>query len=362
MRNAFRLSLWLTLLVTAVAWLSQPTFGAIEAVKGKRYSLNKQHGPWMIMVASFRNVGEDSRTDGLNADEAADELVYELRKLGIPAYVFRQEGAVGKINTIDRMGRSDTRIFAAQRGMISVLAGNYKTISPDDPTTKDGKVAQKTLKYVKELNPKMMEKGGRYRPTPGRPGPLSRAFLTINPMLTPEEALKRKNDPLIAQLNAGMDHSLLNNRAKYTLVVKTFHGQSATKLQDSSFDAFARKFDSKLNNSLDQAAMGAWQLTEALRNAKQIGYPDNYEAFVYHDRYQSIVTIGAFDSPNDPRVRQLANMFKGKIKKNPSTGRDFLAAEIFTIPRSPKPNTLPEKSWVFDPAPKLMEVPRVNAN
>lgn len=350
------------LLMTAVAWLSHPAFGEIEAVRGKSYVLGKQHGPWMIMVASFRNVNEDKRTDGLNAREAADELVYELRVKGIPAYVYEQDGAVGRINMIDRQGRSDTGIYAARRGMIAVLAGNYKTISPDNPHTKDGKLAQKTLDYVKKLHPKVMDRGGRYRPTPGRPGPLSGAMLTVNPLLSPEEVLARKSDPLIAQLNSG-EHSLLQNRGRYTLVVKTFSGRSMTNLQNSTFDEIASKFDRKLeDNSLNTAAMQAWKLTQALRNAKSIGYDADFEAYVYHDRFQSMVTIGSFDSPDDPKLKHLAKMFQGKVKKNPVTGRDFLAAEVFTIPRNPKRNALPQASWVFDPQPKLFEVPRINAN
>lgn len=36
---------------------------AIEAVRGKEYKLTPKHGPWMIMVASFRDVKDDARKE-----------------------------------------------------------------------------------------------------------------------------------------------------------------------------------------------------------------------------------------------------------------------------------------------------------
>ena len=55
-------------------WRRFSLFKKVDADPNTNYPLKRENGPWMIMVASFRNVGEDSRTDGLNADEAADEL------------------------------------------------------------------------------------------------------------------------------------------------------------------------------------------------------------------------------------------------------------------------------------------------
>ena len=76
-----------TAVVLAVTLLSlvelpRPVAAApIEAVRGKRYRITTRHGPWMIFVASLH---------GNTARGAADSLVYELRKLGIPAYTFSQ--------------------------------------------------------------------------------------------------------------------------------------------------------------------------------------------------------------------------------------------------------------------------------
>ena len=65
--------------------------GNTEAIAGKRYSLTSQHGPWMIMVTSVSDVQGANRKDGMTAWEAADTIVYELRKKGIPAYTCSAE-------------------------------------------------------------------------------------------------------------------------------------------------------------------------------------------------------------------------------------------------------------------------------
>ncbi len=122
--------------------------GHIEAVRGKHYQLTKRHGPWMIMVASFNKPPEYERTEGMSPEEAADQLVYELRLKGIPAYTFQQQEVDGTITTVDRRTNAEraakTRSWA---GGICVLAGNY-------PTSND-KIAQRTLKFIKKYQPQI---------------------------------------------------------------------------------------------------------------------------------------------------------------------------------------------------------------
>src|SRR6202012_1576118 len=87
---------------------------AIENVRGKEYHLTPKHGPWMIMVTSFSNVRDQNlKKDGLTAEQAAAELVFELRAEGIPAYTYSQDAKKGEIDTHDRLGRNDRRIYAA---------------------------------------------------------------------------------------------------------------------------------------------------------------------------------------------------------------------------------------------------------
>ena len=351
-QRLFKKSLIITIAMTVFATAILPEADArIEAVKGKKYKLTKRHGPWMIMVASLRDIPESRRSKGLSAQDAADELVYELRRRGIPAYTFSQESVIQRFNTLDRLGREERRSYAAQRAMISVIAGNYSD-SDDD-------VAQKTLKYLKNFHPKVITENGVYNKTPGQPGPLSGAFLTINPLLSPKEVAHRKQDPLIAKLNSGIEYSLLKNKGKYSLVVASFYGNSVTKTATSRFQNATESL--KVSNSLDQAAENAWTLAKALRNAKSYGFPagtpQNIEAYVLHEKYRSIVTVGSFDAPDDNRIAAYAKLFGSKMKPHPETGVESMTAEYFVIPGKTRQSP-PVASWVFDPKPTLMQNPK----
>lgn len=332
----------------------------IDASEHKTYRLTRQHGPWMIMVASFKEPPPEFKSAaGLTPKQAADKLVLELRKKGIPAYTFEQEGHLGRIYAVDRHGKESERVFAAQRGMISVLAGNYQSIDADG--SRDGKVAQQTLAYIKRFHPRFLKEessGARIRQTPGRQSPLAGAFFTVNPLLSPEEARARRRDPLLLKLNAGMEYSLLDNPGKYTLVVASFYGKSVTSISESKFRELAEKFN--VSSALDEAMFSAWELAHTLRKARAHGYDRDFDAYVFHDRYQSIVTIGAFDSPDDPRIAHLRQLFGAKMKTIAKTGQDALLAEVLTIPRQVPEGVVPEKSWVFDPYPKVVPVPRLD--
>jgi len=322
----------------------------IEAIQGKRYKLSRAHGPWMIMVASIRDVEEERRTDGLTAWEAADQLVYELRSKGIPAYTFSRETV--KAALTETSSFSD-RTYVAQHGYISVLAGNFQSNSD--------KTAERVLKYIKKFRPRFLEddsSGGLFARTPGRPEPLSKAFLTVNPLLSPEEVKSRTIDPLIKQLNADLEYSLLRNQGKYTLVVATFKGTSVMQVGHKVDVGAMKRFEKNFGSSLDQSAMDAWALAESLRTAKKHGYDQDYEAWVFHDRHQSLVTIGSFDSPDDPRLGALANQFSAKTRRHPETGREVQVAEVLSLPKNPGTGRLPDKMWVFDGTPRLMKVPR----
>lgn len=323
----------------------------IEAIPGKNYKLTKQHGPWMVMVASFRDVQDERRQDGLTAREAADKLVHELRELGVPAYTFEQEGFTEKIERVDRLGRVNEGVYAAQRGMVSVLAGNYNDL--------EDKTAQKTLKSIKRLTPKFMEdkkSGAIFRVTPGRPGPLAGAFMTINPLLSPEEVARRKVDQEVLQLNSGLEYPLIASKKNYTLKVATFTGRTMVPGQRMSDEQAASEFDRRLKASgqvsLNEAGEDAMWLAKTLRER-------GYEAYVYHDRYQSIVTIGATDSPDDPAFAKAVQNFGAKRTIDPQTQREVEVGEAITLTDHKKKNGPPLKVWVLDAYPEVMKIPRV---
>jgi hypothetical protein len=313
----------------------------IDATKGRQYKLTKQHGPWMIMVASLARPHSARRVEGMGPQEAADLLVYELRRKGIPAYTFKMERVWESLQSRDRLGRDSIRQIRSQKESICVIAGNYKS-------QKD-RVAQRTLEYIKRIKPSFWKDQEAFRPTPGQPSPLSGAFLSVNPLLTSEELAERKHDPLLLRLNSG-EYTIAENKGQYTLVIATFTGRSRTGVGESRIQEIADSF--KVSQTLYGAADRAWKIAKMLREGHFKGKQEGrtFEAYVFHDRYKSVVTVGSFQTPNDPRIAHLANLFGAKTQMA-ANGRRFTIGERILIP-----GVVPEPV-IFDPVPKLMKVP-----
>src|SRR5262249_46659063 len=157
------------------------------------------------------------------------------RKKKIPAYIYAQKGTLAEVEAPDRFGNRSQRFEAAQRNRICVIAGNYP--STNDPA------AQKTLKFIKNMKPESL-KDGVYKPTPSAPGPLSRAFLILNPLFDDAEIAEhtKQNDPLLLKLNSGTDYSLIQNKGAFTLTVASFYGNSQTHVTSKGTEELAKRF------------------------------------------------------------------------------------------------------------------------
>lgn len=326
----------------------------IEAEAGKRYTLTKQHGPWMIMVASFHATapepvdGRPAEHEGKTPEEAADELVFELRQKGIPAYFYSIKPQSETINTLDRLGRPDRMKNLRRVESIGVIAGNYEAFDSDP--------AQKTLAWIKKFRPKCLEDGVVF----SRQEPLGGAFLTINPVLTPDEVAARRHDPLLRKLNSGVRNSLSENTGKLTLVVATFAGKSVTLAGNKDLDTL----DFLKDNDLDAAGQNANDLAVAIRQHL------NIEAYVWHDQFQSIVTVGAFASPSDPAIRTLHQRFAAKQEAD-AKGQPQFRVEVLVLDSKGRMIADPRNAaragesldtyrlWAFDPAPQIMRVPQL---
>ncbi len=340
-------------LVTTPAWADK-----IEATKGKKYVLGKQHGPWMIMVASLSEPPPEARIAGPNMTEAANDLVYELRKRDIPAYIFEQE----EEKLLERYKRGDVVMRREERTKdhrICVVAGNY--------ASSEDRIAQKTLNWIKNFNPKEFSDHAVFRSTPGRPGPLSGAFLTINPMLSAEDVSHQKSDPLLVRLNASRKDSLLTNHGKYTLVVASFHGKSQllSKPTDEQFE---------ISKSLDDAGHRAEVLCHALRDQK-LHHGRQFDAFVWHERDRSLVCVGSFTSNDDPLIPRIFESFAECKQLSAQTQTEVVMPQALLVPEPQKDNwvfpklskgimrdrkvaPLPKHTFAFDPKPQLMLVPK----
>jgi len=335
------LAVGLAVALLSLTDLPRPVLASrIEAIRGKRYRITNRHGPWMVFVASLH---------GNTAHSAADSLVYEFRKLGIPAYTFSQ----AERTTGDLASSSGSRTLSPQHSAVSVIAGNYHSIG-------DWR-AQKTLKYIKRFHPVSIT-GGTYMKTPGRPSPFSGAFLVRNPLLPAGE---KPVSNLVRQLNRGEPHTLFGNRGRYTLIIATMTGRSQT-VQENSLQQAKQSF--RVSDSLDQAAEKARRLVRVLNDNRYLAKlarnnpkladilaRDQFRAFVLHERYRSIVTVGEFNSAEDPQIRLLLELFQAKQKPDPWTGNKTLTPEYILFPGSSQRNPL-DQILPFDPAPRLMLV------
>jgi hypothetical protein len=299
-------------------------------------------GPWMICISSYT---------GPESAQLARLMTAELRgTYKLPAFVFnhgkeeqrKEDERVKQLLEQQRkfyvsMGVSPDTKLRVKRMHIedqwAVLVGGYKDIE----------TARRTLDNIKKMKPpdpkrvRLDAVAVCSMENPGTPGannspaatkepkdyaayinPFVQAFVVHNPTV-PHETVKNDqgaNDyKFLAKLNADEPFSLLKCPKSYTLVVKQYHGgtvvepyHGSTKGQSNSTSG---GFLSRLSlsgatgDALSASAMNAHNVAEALRKLK-------LDAYVLHTRYTSLVTIGGFDSLEDPRLRQtqqqLANL------------------------------------------------------
>jgi hypothetical protein len=169
----------------------------------------------------------------------------------------------------------------------------------------------------------------------GARGPLASAFATRNPLLPDEVSAPNGVDEFVARLNKGVEHSLLENRGRFTVKVGTFRGSSTINQREIE-DIKTRD---KYSDKLQVAADNAHRLTVALRKK-------GIEAYEFHDRMESIVTVGSFTSEQQvSQIYKVVEQFRATEGKDPKTGKAGL-----------KPVTLGGIKCDVEPLP--IEVPR----
>jgi hypothetical protein len=280
---------------------------AVPDDPNENYPITDGNGPWMIMAATFSGDG---------AEEDALKLVHELRrKHNLPAYTFQKKFDYSKgvpARGYDRYGAPLVMKYQQDHDVVevAVLVGDFPSAA--DPE------GQKTLKRLKGLHPGCLKvKDGQssslslagvrafQNSLPDetgvkKMGPLGHAFMTANPKLPTEYFAPKGIDKLVLDMNKHVKHSLLNCPGKYTVKVATFTGSVIISQKIIVAAEQGGRFKSQLAN----AAEKAHKLTEALREK-------GVEAYEFHDRNSSIVTVGSFDSVGTPRP-------DGKIEINPA--------------------------------------------
>jgi hypothetical protein len=314
--------------------------------------LTEVDGPWMILAHSF--AGADGRAE---AEQLADQLSKEL---GIPTFIHEENfDFTGKLEEKSNEGRVRRYANQTRYQAFAVLAGEYDSV--DHPQL------VKDLKRIKASKPAVFSQAAATPPansdpeTPldavrniqkgllakvGKtsPGPMKNAFATTNPMLPQEYFLAPEVDSFVMELNSAVDHSLLDNPGKFTVVVATFAGLSA--IDDGKKD---KEFIPS-SQRMDKCAIQADTMVQELRE-------QGVEAYQFHDRTSSMVTIGSFDSLGtnrpggsfeyDPAIRQvMATYCAGNKVAQTKSGPGFAPKHVASIPFDVKPTPIavPRKS------------------
>jgi hypothetical protein len=338
----------------APPWSKLVLFRHMSADPNESYPIADTNGPWTIMAATFSGDG---------AEEQARKLIHELRsEFKLPAYSYQKKFEYSKPvrgKGVNPKGEAPLMRYRQDDDVveIAVLVGDFQSV--DDPE------AQKVLKKLKYAQPKTLsgdpEKSHQalasYRNLQKKAketffkdnsvkGPMANSFVITNPILPAEYFVPNGVDKLVIEMNSGVTHSLLDCPAAYTVKVATFTGH-AVILDQKRQDAIDR---GKMPKSfLEEAAKNAHLLTEALRKK-------GYEAYEFHDRHSSIVTVGGFASVGTKRP-------DGKIEINPAvhTIMKTFGAETTVEPGKPAQVGQPKKiaGVPFDIQPVPVEVPRM---
>jgi hypothetical protein len=348
------------LVIVGLAWPSAEaaTWGKaakkkVAAVKEEDCQLTDTGGPWLIMAATFTGDG---------AEDQARHLVRELRKeLKQNAYTYQKKFDFSKPmegRGVDRLGGPQMMRYEHADPVveIAVLVGDYEQVGDAN--------AQKTLKKIKYMQPDALTKVEKTSQTMAaihaiqhaaiphdektpEKGPMGGAFLTTNPLLPRDYFVPKGLDKFVVDMNKGVKHSLLDCKGQYTVKVATFTGQNIL-LTRKVVDQMEKGKTLNMKSRLIDAAEKAHKLTEALR-AKGV------QAYEFHDRASSIVTIGSFDSIGTPQPN-------GQIELNPqihAVMQQYGADKSLAPGQAPQVGKAKSEAGIpFDVQPLPVEVPR----
>lgn len=256
-----------------------------------RFILTESNGPWMVFAASFAGPG---------AEDDALALVRELRQRRIPAYLHAQDFDFSK--PVQGLGLAPNGKPRMMKYKSNSRSQEWAVLVGDYPSVDDSRL-QSTVEKLKGYHPDCIKKQGQNttlrfaelrefqkrsnkNPKKNRKGPLGHAFVTRNPLLPAEASSASGIDSLVLKMNRGLKYSLLECPANHTVRIATFRGKVVIdQKQIQAIEDENEEIDSKL----DEAANKADRLVQILRRRGE-------EAYQFHDRYASYVTVGSFDS------------------------------------------------------------------
>ncbi len=283
------------------------------------YLLTKECGPFMVVAHTFR---------GPEAVKYAQALAMELRSAHqLRAYIYFKK--IKPMNSNVR-GVPPTSSPADGEGRISEpevyrIYDEAAVLVGDAPTMKE---AESLLKAVKKVKPAILDSVPSIFPWRKGTG-LKNAVVTANPLIPAQQLFAREADPIVDRMNRG-PHSIYNNPGPFTLVVARFTGRSTYSESDKDFFDDANLKTSPLATASDEAELLAAELNKDPMLKKA-----GMEAYVYHDRKKSVVTLGSFpekiESKDLPRNQKVQSIQQHLDKLN----QQYLNSGKFQSPLAP---------------------------
>ena len=264
-----------------------------------KFSLKPEHGPWLVFAMSF---------DGHNSKSQAEQLATELRRdYKLQAYCMSKkldftQPIVGA--GFDTNGNSRKMKFRDKKVIdgYAVLVGDFDSV--------DSTAISETLVTIKKITSKMLQSADFAQKDSEKPN----AFTTRNPLLPEDFYRTPEVDQFVKKLNEERAHSEFNLLAcpgKFTVRVAMFSGEERA-IGGWGGSGSHQDIDERKVSQLEIAAEKAAMAAKALRKA-------GYEAYQFHDRTQSFVTVGSFnelgkaDARNrviyDPGIQEIVTRF-----------------------------------------------------
>jgi hypothetical protein len=307
-------------------------------------ALRPEHGNWFICVKSYARPGRPDPSDpGPTARELAEALATEIREAhpGVGVYLFEhvseekraeaaaraqaRQRAAEFAAALDRYRQQSQLQFAEflgsdhkvryqtfnYRDQIAVLVGGYRT------QEEAIKALAKVRTWQPPKNQLLMDGGAIVKPGPdGKPvieksrlNPFPQSMVVPNPAAPKADRPAGGLDPFVVKLNEGRPYSLLKATKPWTLAVKSFSAPVTIQSMDDEGGMMRKLGFGKGGDALAAGAEQAETLAKALRDPRM--KPRPFDAFVLHTRTASIVTVGEFDSPNDPALLETRRILMG---------------------------------------------------
>ena len=300
--------------VLCMSLSSGSVHAGIDADPSKEYKVVPEAGPWMIRAAVF--VGPEARS-------MAHEIVMEIRTRDkLPAWVYNHgdEERRKRQEYIEQMRQKygDARIKLTRiQDECAVLIGGYK----------DADTAAKALKKIRKLAPptnenlmptlheidtskEIIARKAKEELSPGERlevqtvhvNPFVTSFVVHNPTVPVERHVDKSQEVNLKKLNAGEDYSVFHCKKDWTIVVACYVGASAIVPKENA-ETFLEKLG-KPHELTDASALQAHEMAKMLREKMRV------DAYVLHLRSASLVTVGGYQSEDDPEIPRMQGRMK----------------------------------------------------